>query len=44
MTMGGPAIEALGGKVAAGDYPFGEYDVLAVPLPRLRWRLRLAAR
>jgi uncharacterized protein with GYD domain len=25
-----PAIEALGGKVLAGGYPFGEYDVLAV--------------
>ncbi len=25
-----PAIEALGGKILAGGYPFGEYDVLAV--------------
>jgi uncharacterized protein with GYD domain len=25
-----PAIEALGGKILVGGYPFGEYDVLAV--------------
>jgi uncharacterized protein with GYD domain len=25
-----PAIEALGGKILAGGYPFGEYDVMVV--------------
>jgi uncharacterized protein with GYD domain len=25
-----PALEALGGKILVGGYPFGEYDVLAV--------------
>lgn len=25
-----PALEALGGRMIAGGYPFGEYDVLAV--------------
>jgi uncharacterized protein with GYD domain len=25
-----PAFEALGGKILAGGYPFGEYDVLVV--------------
>ncbi len=25
-----PAIEAMGGKILAGGYPFGEYDVLVV--------------
>jgi uncharacterized protein with GYD domain len=25
-----PAIEALGGNILVGGYPFGEYDVLAV--------------
>jgi uncharacterized protein with GYD domain len=25
-----PAFEAIGGKIVAGGYPFGEYDMLAV--------------
>ena len=25
-----PALEALGGKILVGGYPFGDYDVLAV--------------
>ena len=25
-----PALEALGGKIIAGGYPFGEYDVLVL--------------
>ena len=25
-----PALEAMGGKILVGGYPFGEYDVLAV--------------
>ncbi len=25
-----PALEALGGKIVVGGYPFGEYDVLVV--------------
>jgi uncharacterized protein with GYD domain len=25
-----PALEAMGGKMLAGGYPFGEYDVLAL--------------
>jgi uncharacterized protein with GYD domain len=25
-----PALEALGGKIVAGGYPFGEYDILVV--------------
>ena len=25
-----PAVEALGAKIVAGGYPFGEYDVLVV--------------
>lgn len=25
-----PALEAMGGKIVVGGYPFGEYDVLAV--------------
>jgi uncharacterized protein with GYD domain len=31
-----PAFEAMGGKIVVGGYPFGEYDMLAKGVLRIR--------